>query len=435
MEASVKKTGRCVVVHEATRTSGFGAELSALVQERCFYHLEAPVERVTGFDTPYPHSLEWAYFPGPDPHRRSDRQGWGPERGHVSYSSCPTSAKASPKPRSSRGTSRSATHVEEDGRLADMMTDKATVEMESPVAGTIVEVAGEAGDVVAIGSPLVVIETEGERQGSAGAEAPSVEKRIKAETPEAPDEARAVEAGEPAPDAATPEPVRPELVEAPSPAPRFDKLGHVSEALVARSSPRPPSARGQRNWASTSPKCRAAEGGRIRHSDLDAFLSYGGRQGLRAGRRKRCATRRSRSSACAAGSPRTWPLRSATFRTSPTSRNATSPTSRSCARDLNANRGAKPQAHTAAAADHRDLPRAARVPDDQRALRRRGQRGQPLGRGPPRRRDDDRRRADGPGDPRRARQEPVAAARARLPASPRRPAAAARSRRNCPARR
>ncbi len=65
IEASVKKTGRCVVFHEATRTAGFGAELSALVQERCFYHLEAPVRRVTGFDTPYPHSLEWAYFPGP----------------------------------------------------------------------------------------------------------------------------------------------------------------------------------------------------------------------------------------------------------------------------------------------------------------------------------------------------------------------------------
>lgn len=65
IEASVKKTGRCIVIHEATRTGGFGAELSALVQERCFYHLEAPVERVTGFDTPYPHSLEWAYFPGP----------------------------------------------------------------------------------------------------------------------------------------------------------------------------------------------------------------------------------------------------------------------------------------------------------------------------------------------------------------------------------
>ena len=65
VEKSVKKTGKCVVLHEATRTSGFGAELAALVQERCFYHLESPVERVTGFDTPYPHSLEWAYFPGP----------------------------------------------------------------------------------------------------------------------------------------------------------------------------------------------------------------------------------------------------------------------------------------------------------------------------------------------------------------------------------
>ncbi len=65
IERSVKKTGRCLIVHEATRTSGFGAELSAQVQERCFYHLEAPIGRVTGFDTPYPHSLEWAYFPGP----------------------------------------------------------------------------------------------------------------------------------------------------------------------------------------------------------------------------------------------------------------------------------------------------------------------------------------------------------------------------------
>jgi 2-oxoisovalerate dehydrogenase E1 component beta subunit len=62
---SVQKTGRCVVLHEATRTCGFGAELVALVQEHCFYHLEAPIERVTGYDTPYPHALEWAYFPGP----------------------------------------------------------------------------------------------------------------------------------------------------------------------------------------------------------------------------------------------------------------------------------------------------------------------------------------------------------------------------------
>jgi 2-oxoisovalerate dehydrogenase E1 component beta subunit len=63
--ASVQKTGRCVIVHEAPRTSGFGAELSALVQEHCFYQLEAPIERVTGWDTPYPHAHEWDYFPGP----------------------------------------------------------------------------------------------------------------------------------------------------------------------------------------------------------------------------------------------------------------------------------------------------------------------------------------------------------------------------------
>ncbi|MBX6747086.1 MAG: alpha-ketoacid dehydrogenase subunit beta, partial [Acetobacteraceae bacterium] len=65
VEHSVRKTGRCVILHEATRISGFGAELAAQVQERCFYHLEAPVIRVTGWDTPYPHAQEWDYFPGP----------------------------------------------------------------------------------------------------------------------------------------------------------------------------------------------------------------------------------------------------------------------------------------------------------------------------------------------------------------------------------
>jgi 2-oxoisovalerate dehydrogenase E1 component beta subunit len=63
--ASVRKTGRCVVLHEATQTSGFGAELATLIQEHCFYHLEAPIERVAGWDTPYPHAHEWAYFPSP----------------------------------------------------------------------------------------------------------------------------------------------------------------------------------------------------------------------------------------------------------------------------------------------------------------------------------------------------------------------------------
>ena len=63
--ASVNRTGRCIVLHEATLTSGFGAEIVALVQSECFYALEAPVLRVAGWDTPYPHAQEWAYFPGP----------------------------------------------------------------------------------------------------------------------------------------------------------------------------------------------------------------------------------------------------------------------------------------------------------------------------------------------------------------------------------
>jgi len=61
---SVRKTGRCVVLHEAPRTSGFGAEMIAQIQEDCFYALEAPIIRVTGWDSPYPHAHEWSYFPG-----------------------------------------------------------------------------------------------------------------------------------------------------------------------------------------------------------------------------------------------------------------------------------------------------------------------------------------------------------------------------------
>lgn len=61
---SVRKTGRCLVAHEATHFCGYGAELVATIQKECFYHLETPVERVAGWDTPYPHAFEWQYFPG-----------------------------------------------------------------------------------------------------------------------------------------------------------------------------------------------------------------------------------------------------------------------------------------------------------------------------------------------------------------------------------
>ena len=63
--ASVEKTGRCIILHEASRFGGFGGELASLVQERCFWALKSPIERVAGWDTPYPHAFEWDYFPGP----------------------------------------------------------------------------------------------------------------------------------------------------------------------------------------------------------------------------------------------------------------------------------------------------------------------------------------------------------------------------------
>jgi len=61
---SVQKTGRCVIVHEAPKTCGMGAELSAIIQEHCFLHLKAPVQRVAGFDTVMPYyKLELEYLP------------------------------------------------------------------------------------------------------------------------------------------------------------------------------------------------------------------------------------------------------------------------------------------------------------------------------------------------------------------------------------
>ncbi|AKH41412.1 2-oxoisovalerate dehydrogenase E2 component (dihydrolipoyl transacylase) [Altererythrobacter atlanticus] len=167
--------------------------------------------------------------------------------------------------------------VEEDGRLADMMTDKATVEMESPVAGKVLEVAGEAGDVIAIGSPLVVLEVEG-----------SVPDDVAAQNEAAGDQA------EPAPAPAPPPPPEPEEEQSQSvqqvePAPPPPAPPSSPAFTAPPQGSRPPGA--PKVLASPAVRKRAkelgidlcevrpAQDGRVRHADLDAFLSYGASRG------------------------------------------------------------------------------------------------------------------------------------------------------------
>jgi 2-oxoisovalerate dehydrogenase E2 component (dihydrolipoyl transacylase) len=165
--------------------------------------------------------------------------------------------------------------VEEDGRLADMMTDKATVEMESPVAGTVLEVAGEVGDVIAIGTPLVVLETEGDTGGDepvstpAPAVEPAVEKvstePVREAEPQTHIEGKGASAEvEPEEDTRPPSPpVRPSAVQ-----------GAVAKVLAS------PAVRLRaRELGIDLAEVRPAQDGRIRHADLDAFLSYGGAKG------------------------------------------------------------------------------------------------------------------------------------------------------------
>ncbi|ODU71331.1 MAG: branched-chain alpha-keto acid dehydrogenase subunit E2 [Novosphingobium sp. SCN 66-18] len=179
--------------------------------------------------------------------------------------------------------------IEEDGRVADMMTDKATVEMESPVSGVVIEVAGDVGDVVAIGSPLVVIETEGEDDAEAGAEQkpshPSGGRGLgEADAGPAPSTAAEPEAQQPplpnplplkgerektAPP--TPTPAQPEPVEgrAPTPAPQAKVL--ASPAVRQRA----------KELGIDLAQVRPSEEGRIRHADLDQFLAYNAAGGYR----------------------------------------------------------------------------------------------------------------------------------------------------------
>ena len=156
--------------------------------------------------------------------------------------------------------------ISEDQPLADMMTDKATVEMESPVSGVVTKVAGEAGDVIAIGAMLVEVEVAGE---------------AKAETAEA-----APLATEPAASI-----VEDENLHAPEPI----FVAEVTPISVATASAQPAAPAAEtpgKVTASPAVRQRAKElgvdltdvkaaGGHIRHADLDAFLSYGTQMGYR----------------------------------------------------------------------------------------------------------------------------------------------------------
>ena len=169
--------------------------------------------------------------------------------------------------------------IEEDQQVADMMTDKATVEMESPVSGVVVELAGEVGDQVAIGASLMVVETEEAVAEEAPvteapvAEAPvaeAVEEQIEAETPGV--EEVVEEATPPAPVAA-PAPA-PAPVPAPAPAPASEEqTRHVLASPAVR-------ARAKDLGVDLSEVKH--DGQHIRHADLDAYLRYGSGQGYHA---------------------------------------------------------------------------------------------------------------------------------------------------------
>ncbi len=163
--------------------------------------------------------------------------------------------------------------IEEDGRVADVMTDKATVEMERPVSGVVLEVAGEEGDMIAIGSPLVIIETDGEIAEDAHG-SPAVAERIEMENPAA-DDADRVNSTAPAaaPDAP------------PEPAPALAQVAaraSAPEAPHAKVLASPAVRARAKDLGVDLAQVKAAEDGRLRHADLDAFLAYSAGSGYRA---------------------------------------------------------------------------------------------------------------------------------------------------------
>jgi 2-oxoisovalerate dehydrogenase E2 component (dihydrolipoyl transacylase) len=181
--------------------------------------------------------------------------------------------------------------IEEDQQIADMMTDKATVEMESPVSGVVVELAGEVGDQVSIGAALVVIEVEGEG-GEAEAVAEPMDETKRPEMAAAPEpvEEETFEAENPGVEEVEATPARAEPVEArdanapvearPSTGSERteEKDGSPARAVLASPAVRARAA----DLGVDLAQVKVAEGDRIRHSDLDAFLRYGAGQGYQA---------------------------------------------------------------------------------------------------------------------------------------------------------
>jgi len=164
--------------------------------------------------------------------------------------------------------------VEEDQQVADMMTDKATVEMESPVSGVVVELAGEVGDQVAIGSALMVVETDGDE----AVVSEEVEEQVEAETP------GVEEVVETAPEPAS----APAEAGAQSPRDVASDSGllpsqeHKEEASQHRQILASPAVRARAKDLGIDLAAVKAEGDRLRHSDLDAYLRYGQGQGYHA---------------------------------------------------------------------------------------------------------------------------------------------------------
>ena len=152
--------------------------------------------------------------------------------------------------------------VEEDQHLVDVMTDKATIDIESPVSGTVVAVAGEVGDVIAIGAMLLVIEVEGE--DSAAGEAEAAAEQIEDEMSDA-NEADVAPAPKPVA-ASVPVETAPE---APAPAAAAHKV-LASPAVRQRA----------RDLGVDLTQVKPAEDGRVRHGDLDAFLAYNAGSGF-----------------------------------------------------------------------------------------------------------------------------------------------------------